>query len=52
MFQKIHSATCNGILVVTNESQLRSGKEEGEKGETLLSAYVPGTVLGYSDEVI
>lgn len=31
MFQEIHSTTCNGILVVTNESQLRSGKEEGEK---------------------
>lgn len=52
MFQEIHSTTCNGILVVTNESQSRSGKEEGEKGETLLRAYMSGTLLGYSDGVI
>lgn len=44
MFQEIHSTTCNGILVVTNESQLRSGKEEEEKGETLLRAYMSGTL--------
>ena len=52
VFQKIHSIIGKSILVVTNGIPLRWGNEEGEKGKILLSAYVSGTVLGYSDEVI